>query len=125
VDKKKVLVIDDEVDFLTITKMNLERTGNYAVMTSPDAREIISYVREFQPDVIIIDALMPKMGGVEACRLLNDDPMGKKIPIIFISALDKDKDKLMTNKTSVVDYIIKPIDKEDIIAKIEKALERK
>jgi two-component system alkaline phosphatase synthesis response regulator PhoP len=124
-DKKKVLVIDDEVDFLTITKMNLERTGKYEVMTSADASAIISYVHKFAPDIILLDVLMPKMGGVEACRLLNNDPMGKKIPVIVISALEKDKDKLAASKTGVVDYIVKPVEKEDIMAKIEKALEHK
>jgi CheY-like chemotaxis protein len=121
-EKKKVLVIDDEEDFLKITELNLEATGKYKVMTSPSAKEIISYVHTFKPDVILLDILMPGLGGIEACEMLNKDAIGRGIPIVILSALDKDQDKLRAFKVGVVDYLAKPIDKNVLIAKIEKAL---
>ena len=123
--KRKVMFVDDEIDFLKIAKMNLENTGQYTVETMSDARDIISRVKSFNPDIILLDILMPKMDGVEVCKLLNEDPAGGRIPIITLSALDTDKDKLMMYKLGVVDFLTKPIEKGELIAKIEKALQCK
>ena len=120
--KRKVMIVDDEQDFLKIAKINLENTGNYEVQTLSDAREILVRVKSFNPDVILLDILMPKMDGVEACRMLNDDPAGQGIPIITLTALDTNKDKLMMYKLGVVDFLVKPIETDELIAKIEKAL---
>ncbi|MFH1837208.1 MAG: response regulator [Candidatus Omnitrophota bacterium] len=121
-EKKKIMIVDDEEDFLRITKINLENTGEYEVMTLSNAANIISLVRTFKPNVILLDILMPKIDGPEACKMLNEDPIGKGTPIITLSALDTDKDRLMMYKLGVVDFIIKPIEKDVLIAKIEKAL---
>jgi DNA-binding response OmpR family regulator len=123
--KKKVLIIDDEKDFLKITKLNLERTGKYEVMTSSDAKDIISQVHSFSPDIILIDMLMPGIGGLEACQMLNSDSVSIKIPIIVLTALDKNTDKLKAYKLGIIDYIVKPVDVDNFIAKIEKALQYK
>ena len=119
-EKKKVLVVDDETDFLKIVKINLEETNNYEVLTLSSANDIISQVHIFKPDVILLDILMPGIKGIEACEMLNKDSMGERIPIIMLSALDKDTDKLKTFKAGVTDYLVKPIKKEDLISKIEK-----
>jgi len=124
-EKKKVLIIDDEQSFLEITKINLENTGEYKVAILSEAKDIISQIHAFQPDIILLDILMPKIDGVEACRMLNNDQAGKGTPIIILSALDADKDKLMMYKLGVVDFIIKPVEIRDLIAAIEKALKCK
>ncbi|MFH1594137.1 MAG: response regulator [Candidatus Omnitrophota bacterium] len=124
-NKKKVMIVDDEQDFLFITKMNLEETGKYEVLTLSNAKNIISEIHKFKPDILLLDMLMPSIGGPEVCELLNQDPIGKNVPIIILSALDKDKDKLKAFKQGVVDYATKPIDKDDMINKIEKALRYK
>jgi CheY-like chemotaxis protein len=123
--KRKVLIVDDEVDFLKITKLNLEDTGKFEVMTSSNAKEIMSLVHNFRPEVVLLDLLMPGTGGLEACDMLNNDPVGQGLPIIILSALDKDQDKLAAYKKGVVDYLTKPIERDVLIAKIEKALEAK
>ncbi|MFH1191702.1 MAG: response regulator [Candidatus Omnitrophota bacterium] len=124
-EKKKVMLIDDEEHFLKLMKLNLENTGKYEVQTLSDAREIILKIKSFNPDVILLDILMPKMDGVEVCKILNADPAGGRIPIITLSALDTDKDRLMMYKLGVVDFLIKPIEKDELISKIEKALQYK
>lgn len=123
--KKKVLVVDDEVDFLRILKMNLEETNNYEVLTLSSANDIISQMRIFKPDIILLDILMPGIDGIETCEMLNNDPMGEHIPIIVLSALDKEMDKFKTFKVGVADYLGKPIKKEDLISKIEKHIQFK
>ncbi len=124
-DKKKVLIIDDEDDYLKITKLNLEETNNYEVMTLPSAKDIISSIHSFKPDIILLDMRMSAVGGVEACEMLNEDQLGSRIPIIIVSALDKNADRLKAYKVGVVDYISKPAGKNELIVKIEKALRYK
>lgn len=124
-EKNKVMVVDDEEDFLRITKLNLEETDKYEVMTLSSAKDFISHVHSFKPDIILLDLLMPTIGGLEACEMLNNDPIGKRIPIVILSALDKNTDKLKAYKMGVVDYLVKPIEKKDLIAKIEKVLQFK
>ena len=124
-DMIKVLMVDDEENFLNIVKKNLENTGRFKVKTLVGAHEIIGVAEEFRPDIILIDILMPKIDGVQACELLNSNSIGRNIPIIALSALDTDNDKLMMYKLGVVDFIVKPIEKDDLIAKIDKALQDK
>lgn len=123
--KSRVMVVDDEEDFLRLTKLNLEDTSKYEVMTLLSAKDIISQVHSFKPDIILLDLVMPTTGGLEACEMLNNDPIGNRIPIIVLSALDKQTDKLKAYRTGVVDYLVKPIEKKDLIASIEKALQFK
>ena len=124
-NKSRILVIDDEKDFVKITKLNLEESGEYEVKGLLSAKDFIPQVHSFKPDVILLDLLMPVIGGIEACQMLNNDPIGKGIPIIILSALDKKTDKIKAYKEGVVDYLVKPIDKKDLIAKIEKVLQLK
>jgi len=118
--KKKVLVIDDEADFLRIVKINLEETNNYEVLTLSSAKDIISQVHIFKPDVILLDILMPGFDGIETCEMLNKDSMGEHIPIIILSALHENVDQLKAFKSGVLDYLVKPVKTEDLISKIEK-----
>jgi len=119
------MIVDDEEDFLKITKINLEETDKYEVMTLSDGKDVIKQVQEFKPNIILLDILMPKIDGVETCKMLNENAAGKEIPIITLSALDTDKDRLMMYKLGVVDFLVKPIEKTELIAKIEKALQFK
>jgi len=123
--KKKVIIIDDEKLFLKIIKINLERTGSYEVETVSDATDILSLIRSFNPDIILLDILMPKIDGVETCKMLNADPVGKRIPVVVLSAFDTDKARLMMHKLGVADFLIKPIGMDELISGIEKALKRK
>ena len=124
-EKKRVMVVDDEEGFLAMLKLNLEQTGRYEVFTLSNAKDIVSQVNNFLPDVILLDLLMPEVGGIEACQMLNEDKIGSRVPIIALSALDKDADKLKAYKVGVVDYITKPATTDTIIKTIEKALKFK
>jgi len=124
-DKKRVLIVDDEKDLCRILKLNLEDTDKYEVLTLSTPRDILSHVQSFKPDVILLDLLMPELNGIEACEMLNKSPVdGKKIPIIIISALDKDEDKIRAYKKGASDYLVKPVERDELIAKIENILQR-
>jgi DNA-binding response OmpR family regulator len=120
--KTKILIVDDEPDFLKVVKLNLEDTGKFQVLTLPNANEIISSLHSFKPQLIILDMVMPGIGGMEICDILNKDSLGKTLPILILSALDKDKDKLAAYKKGIVGYLTKPIEKDTLIAKIENVL---
>jgi len=122
---KKVLIIDDEENFTKIVKMNLEDTGKFEVMVLSSARDMLKTLRNFKPDVILLDLLMPGIGGIEACDMLNDDSIGQQVPVIILSALDKPADKLKAYKKGVVDYLVKPLESDELILRIEKVLQLK
>ena len=123
--KKKVMIVDDEEYFLKTIKSIFEISGKFEVMDLLDAKDIISQVKIFKPDIILLDLLIAPIGGMEACEMLNDDPVTRTIPVVILSALDKDVDKLKAYKLGIVDYIEKPIKTEHLIAKIEKVLENR
>jgi len=122
-DRIKVTIVDDEVDFLKLIKATLERTDRFEVVTIDDPTNIIKDLSDNRPQVILLDILMPTMDGMEVCELLNRTIGLDKIPIIMVSALGEDLDKLKAYKMGVVDYIVKPITREEVIRKIEKAVE--
>ncbi len=124
-DKKRILVVDDEEHIANLLKLRLESAGEYEVKVLFEATDIIGQVRAFKPDVILLDLLMPDIGGLEACRRLNDDAVTYAIPIIVISALSKDIDKLKAYKLGIIDYMVKPFDPKLLIATIEKAIRAK
>ena len=121
-DQKKILIVDDEKNFLTIIKINLELSNKYKVLTLSSAKNIISEVRRFKPDLILLDMIMPEIGGLDVCEILHDDPIGKNIPIVILSSLDNEKDKARAHMLGVVFYLEKSISKDELIASIEKAL---
>jgi CheY-like chemotaxis protein len=119
------LVIDDEVDFLQLVKFNLEETNNYEVLTLPGANDILVQVQLFNPDIILLDILMPGAKGIEACEILNKDYKARNIPVVVLSNLDKETDKLKAYKVGVVAYLNKPVGKDEPIAKLENILKDK
>lgn len=124
-EKKKVMVVDDDKNFLELVKLNLEETGEYEVVALLNAKDIISQVIRLKPDIILLDILMPVMDGIEVCDILNDNPDTRGIPIIIVSSLDKAVDKLKAYKRGVIDFLVKPIEKDNLIAKLEKMLKFK
>ena len=123
--KKKIMIIDDEVSFALMLKMRIENSGDYEVRAFSEAKNIISHLRAFKPDVILLDLLMPGTGGLDACDMLNNDSLGQSIPVIVVSGLDKEKDKIKAFKFGVIDYLVKPVDDAKLIKAIEKAIEHK
>ncbi|MDD5561951.1 MAG: response regulator [Candidatus Omnitrophica bacterium] len=120
--KKKIMIIDDEESFASMLKLRIESSGDYEVMVSPEAKDIIKRVHDFRPDVILLDMLMPGIGGLDICYMLNHDPVGLTIPVIIVSGDDKPKDKANAFKFGISDYLVKPVDDEKLMKAIEKAI---
>ncbi len=119
-DKKKILLIDDEEDFCFFVKLNLEKTRKYRVFTATRGIEGIRLAKQVKPDLIFLDIVMPKMDGGRVAEILLEDESTKTIPFVFVTAVIK-KDDLpgYGGKIGGRDFIAKPVKPEKLIEKIE------
>jgi len=122
--KHRVMIIDDEINAVDLLKHRLESEG-YQVLALLNAKEIISEVNRFLPDIIILDLLMPELGGLDACEMLNKDPVGQSTPIIVVSGLNKDIDKKKAYVMGIQEYFEKPVDIEVLLQAIRKYIKEK
>jgi len=122
--KHRVMIIDDEINAVDLLKHRLESEG-YQVLALLNAKEIIPEVHRFLPDIIILDLLMPELGGLDACEMLNKDPVGQSTPIIVVSGLNKDIDKKKAYVMGIQEYFVKPVDIEVLLQAIRKYIKEK
>lgn len=123
-DKKRILIIDDDKVVLESLRKLLE-LHSFEVLAVQEAREAFSKTKFFGPDVILLDLLMPRLGGLEVCEMLNSDKETQGIPIIVVSALDKEADIKKAYHLGVVGYITKPYDLNKLLQEINKAISYK
>ncbi len=121
--KKRILVVDDEKALTRIIKLNLERTGNYEVRTENMGNMAIPAAKEFKPDLIFLDVMMPDMSGDEVAALLGEDPMLSNIALIFLTAIVT-KEETQSVETDIGGnlFLAKPVKTEELIATIERVL---
>ena len=122
---KKILIIDDEVDFTHFVKKGLDASGEFEAEAFNDAKNIVERVKVFGPDLILLDLMMPNIGGFEVCEMLNRDKDTQNIPIIVISALGGYTDIKRAYKLGVIGYLTKPFDFDQLVSEIKKALSYK
>jgi CheY-like chemotaxis protein len=122
-EKKKILIIDDEENFTKLVKMNLEATGKYEVKIENKGILGFSAAKEFKPDLILLDILMPDMEGSEVISQLNDDMDTKNIPVVFLTAIIKEKEvKESGGVIAGHRFIAKPVSADKLIEVIERTL---
>ena len=122
-DKKKILIVDDEVRLCRILKLNLEETGDYEVQTESKSTNVMSIVFSFRPDLIVLDFVMPEMDGGDVLKLLEANPRTKNIPIIFLTAVATKEDTRDQGTVIGGHFVIaKPVDMEELIEAIERKL---
>ncbi len=117
-EAKKILVIEDDLVSQRILAVRLEING-YVVITADDGEEGLKKAREENPDLLILDLMLPKMNGYEVCRMLKFDDDYKKIPIIILSSLDQQDEREKAIKSGADAYFIKPFDLELLLVKIK------
>lgn len=121
--KAKVLIADDEPDILEILKYNLVKEG-YEVVTAKDGDEAIEKARATLPDLIILDIMMPKKSGVEACEILRAQPALKDTLIMFLTALNDEATQIKGLSMGADDYISKPVSPNVFLSKVQSLLRR-
>jgi len=119
--RKKILVIDDEMISLEFFEVMLSKLG-FVVEKAENGEDGFAMVKKFFPDLIIMDNIMPKMSGWELTKILKTDPKYREIPIIMLSALDDVKDKVEGFELGIDDYITKPFNFSEVLARIRAVL---
>jgi two-component system, OmpR family, alkaline phosphatase synthesis response regulator PhoP len=117
----RILVVDDEPDLLLLLEEHLSQEG-YEVLTATTGMQAISRAREDQPDLILLDVMMPGVSGFDVCNILQDFPETASVPIIFLTAVAETKRKVMGLNLGADDYITKPFDLHELGARVQAAL---
>ncbi|EXJ23260.1 Two-component response regulator SA14-24 [Alkalibacterium sp. AK22] len=117
---KKILVVDDEKPISDIVKFNLEKEG-FEVVTAYDGEEALEKVEEENPDLIVLDLMLPKKDGLEVCREVRKT---KDIPIIMVTAKDQEIDKVLGLELGADDYVTKPFSNRELVARVKANVRR-
>jgi len=125
-EKKKILLVDDDADFTEAVKLLLE-SRSYGVTAANDGKEGLEKVQTEEPDLIILDVMMPEMDGYQVCATLKADPKYRQIPILLLTAVGEaitttTYTKEMGMKIEADDYIPKPVEPIEIVERVEKLL---
>ena len=119
----KILLVDDEPDILEILEFNLRKEG-FEVATAADGEAGLRLAREWRPDLIVLDIMMPEMDGVEVCRQLRADEGFNNTVITFLTAREEDYSQIAALDTGGDDYITKPIRPRVLISRVKALLRR-
>lgn len=119
---KKILVVEDDALIRELVRLNLEAAG-FAVALAVDGLAGLEMARVENPDLILLDVMLPKMDGFKVCRILKFDDKYKNIPIIMLTARIQETDKETGFKTGADAYMTKPFEPEELIKKINQILE--
>lgn len=119
----KILVVDDEQPIRELVKYNLEREG-YQVLQAADGVSALSVARKENPDLIILDIMLPGEDGLSVCRSLNRDAQTRSIPIIMLSARGEEVDKVLGLEMGADDYMTKPFSPRELVARVKARLRR-
>jgi two-component system, OmpR family, alkaline phosphatase synthesis response regulator PhoP len=120
---QKVLVVDDEEPILELLKYNLEKQG-YDVRTAIDGQVAVDIARKFHPDLVLLDIMMPKMDGVEACRQIRAMPELVNTFIVFLTARAEEYSEVAAFDVGADDYILKPIKPRALMSRISALFRR-
>lgn len=122
--QKKILLVDDEVDFVEVLRVRLEN-NNYEVIVAYDGEEGLEKAEREAPDLIILDIMLPKISGFDVCRKLKVDENFKNIPVIMLSAKFQANDIKFGMAMGADAYITKPFEPDVLIGKMQELLKKK
>jgi two-component system alkaline phosphatase synthesis response regulator PhoP len=117
VAKGRILVVDDEIYIVHILDFSFQMEG-YEVTTALNGEEALARVKENRPDLIVMDTLMPRMDGHDACRALKADEETKDIPVVFLSPRDRDADRQKAFEIGVEDFVTKPFSPRKLVERV-------
>ncbi|MDD5432126.1 MAG: response regulator [Candidatus Omnitrophica bacterium] len=120
-EKKKILVVDDEEDLIKFVKVRLE-ANNYEVFFAYDGQEALNVIDEVNPDLLILDIMLPKKNGYEVCEKLKKDPKYSHLPILMLTAKDQQRDVDLAKEMGADAFICKPFEAELLLYDIKNLL---
>lgn len=121
--KKTILIVDDEPYVIDSVKSELESTG-FNVVVANNGQDALELAKKVRPDLILLDILMPKISGLEVCSRLRDDFLTSRIPIVILTVLSDTRKKVMAINGGADDFLTKPFDPEEVVARIRMIIRR-
>ena len=118
--KKKILVVDDEPHIVDLIKMTLQ--NDYELFEAFTSRDAMSQIKKHEPDLILLDIMMPGEDGFQLCDRIRESKKNKNTPIIFISAKNQHEDMMKSIDVGGDDYLTKPFDPEELEKKVKTTL---
>ncbi len=119
----RILVVDDEEPIVELIRFNLEREG-FEVIATGDGDAALKKVASEQPDLIILDLMLPGQDGLSVCRILRNDPNTRGIPVIILSARSEEIDRVLGLEMGADDYVTKPFSPRELVARVKARLRR-
>jgi len=123
--KPTILIIDDEKDFCHFMRMNLESTNKYKIFVSTNARSGIKTAIRKKPDLVLLDIMMPNISGFEVLQKLKENVNTTSIPVIMLTALSDDESVAKAMGLYSHEYIVKPVEMDSLVSKIDRVLLRR
>jgi two-component system phosphate regulon response regulator PhoB len=121
--KAKVFLVEDEQSIVTLVEYSLKSEG-YKVLVSSNGEEALSEIKKEEPDIVLLDWMLPDLSGLDICKLLKKDEKFKHIPIIMLTAKGQEEDKVAALNAGADDYITKPFGNAEMVARINALLRR-
>lgn len=121
--REKILIVDDDPDILDVLKITLEGEG-YEILEGHDGQEALDIIKKTMPDLLITDFKMPKMDGDKVCRILKEDILVQHMPIIMLTGKGEVSDKVHGISCGADDYVVKPFEPEELVARVKMVLRR-
>lgn len=119
--KAKILVVDDNEKNVELLEAILQAAG-FDVLKAYNGKQAIEMVGKERPDLLLLDIMMPELDGSQVCEMLKKDPLNANLPVIMVTAKDKESDIVQSLERGADEYIVKPINKKDLLGKIEDML---
>ena len=123
VKRELILVADDDEDIVRFVEVNLRLEG-FEVSTAPDGEQALQAAYDLMPDLMLLDVMMPRLDGFEVCQRLRADPRTKNMSVIMLTAKSLSADKVVGLTAGADDYMIKPFDPVELVARVKSALRR-
>jgi two-component system alkaline phosphatase synthesis response regulator PhoP len=117
---ERILVVDDEINIIDLVRLYLERDG-FQVEAAEDGAQALEKIRSLDPDLVILDIMLPEIDGFEVCRRVRND---SDVPIIMLTARDEDIDKIVGLELGADDYLTKPFNPRELAARVKAILRR-
>jgi two-component system phosphate regulon response regulator PhoB len=119
----RILVVDDEPDVTELLKYKLEQEG-YRCEVLNDPLLFVATARDFEPDLMILDVMMPELSGLQLCRIAQADPTMQEVPIIFLTARGEVEDRVQGLEAGAADYMAKPFNTKELLLRVAGVLKR-
>lgn len=121
---KKILIVEDERDVVDLLTLNLRKADGFIISTAPDGAAGLQKARTEKPAFIILDLMLPKMPGLEVCKILKTDPGTRHIPIMMLTAKAEEIDRIVGLEFGADDYVTKPFSPREVVLRIKAILRR-